>query len=136
MNKNLIILILSVLLISCSKYDSEPVIIENPSSNVFYYGADLSYVNEMEDCGAVYKDSNENFKDPYKIFAEAGTNLVRIRLWHNPIWTNYSNINDVKKSIQRAKSEGMNVLLDFHYSDSWAGPLQSRNTSSMVKSNK
>ena len=122
MNKNSIILILSVLLISCSKDDSEPVIIENPSSNVFYYGADLSYVNEMEDCGAVYKDSNENFKDPYKIFAEAGTNLVRIRLWHNPIWTNYSNINDVKKSIQRAKSEGMNVLLDFHYSDSWADP--------------
>ena len=122
MNKNLIILILSVLLISCSKDDSEPVIIENPSSNVFYYGADLSYVNEMEDCGAVYKDSNENFKDPYKIFAEAGTNLVRIRLWHNPTWTNYSNINDVKKSIQRAKSEGMNVLLDFHYSDSWADP--------------
>lgn len=122
MNKNLIILILSVLLISCSKDDSEPVIIENPRSNVFYYGADLSYVNEMEDCGAVYKDSNENFKDPYKIFAEAGTNLVRIRLWHNPTWTNYSNINDVKKSIQRAKSEGMNVLLDFHYSDSWADP--------------
>ena len=122
MNKNLIILILSVLLISCSKDDSEPVIIENPSSNVFYYGADLSYVNEMEDCGAVYKDSNENFKDPYKIFAEAGTNLVRIRLWHNPTWTNYSNINDVKKSIQRAKSEGMKVLLDFHYSDSWADP--------------
>ena len=122
MNKNLIILILSVLLISCPKDDSEAVIIENPSSNVFYYGADLSYVNEMEDCGAVYKDSNENFKDPYKIFAEAGTNLVRIRLWHNPTWTNYSNINDVKKSIQRAKSEGMNVLLDFHYSDSWADP--------------
>jgi arabinogalactan endo-1,4-beta-galactosidase len=122
MNKNLIILILLILLISSSKDDSEPVIIENPSSNVFYYGADLSYVNEMEDCGAVYKDSNENFKDPYKIFAEAGTNLVRIRLWHNPTWTNYSNINDVKKSIQRAKSEGMNVLLDFHYSDSWADP--------------
>ena len=122
MNKNLIILILSVLLISCSKDDSEPVIIENPRSNVFYYGADLSYVNEMEDCDAVYKDYNENFKDPYKIFAEAGTNLVRIRLWHNPTWTNYSNINDVKKSIQRAKSEGMNVLLDFHYSDSWADP--------------
>ena len=122
MNKNLIILVISILFISCSKDDSETVIIENTSSNVFYYGADLSYVNEMEDCGAVYKDSNENFKDLYKIFAEAGTNLVRIRLWHNPTWTNYSNINDVKKSIQRAKSEGMKVLLDFHYSDSWADP--------------
>jgi len=115
-------LIILILFFSCSKEDSKSVVIENPSSNVFYYGADLSYVNEMEDCGAVYKDSNENIKSPYKIFAEAGTNLVRIRLWHNSTWTNYSNLSDVKKSIQRAKSEGMNVLLDFHYSDSWADP--------------
>ncbi|MDB9847033.1 arabinogalactan endo-1,4-beta-galactosidase [Flavobacteriaceae bacterium] len=115
-------LIILILFFSCSKEDSKSVVIENPSSNVFYYGADLSYVNEMEDCGAVYKDSNENIKSPYKIFAEAGTNLVRIRLWHNPTWTNYSNLSDVKKSIQRAKSEGMKVLLDFHYSDTWADP--------------
>ena len=115
-------LIILILFFSCSKEDSKSVVIENPSSNIFYYGADLSYVNEMEDCGAVYKDSNENIKSPYKIFAEAGTNLVRIRLWHNPTWTNYSNLSDVKKSIQRAKSEGMKVLLDFHYSDTWADP--------------
>ena len=115
-------LIILILFFSCSKEHSESVVVESPSSNVFYYGADLSYVNEMEDCGAVYKDSNENIKSPYKIFAEAGTNLVRIRLWHNPTWTNYSNLNDVKKSIQRAKSEGMKVLLDFHYSDTWADP--------------
>ena len=76
----------------------------------------------MEDCGAIYKDLNNNQKDAYKIFAEAGTNLVRFRLWHNPTWTNYSNYNDVKKSIMRAKSENMKVLLDFHYSDSWADP--------------
>ena len=30
-------------------------------------------------------------KDPFKIFYEAGANLIRIRLWHNPKWTNYSN---------------------------------------------
>ena len=51
-------LIILILFFSCSKEDSKSVVIENPSSNVFYYGADLSYVNEMEDCGAVYKDSN------------------------------------------------------------------------------
>ena len=110
------------MLISCSKKDSESLVQKNPDSDVFYYGADLSYVNEMEECGAVYKDLNGNDKDPYKIFSEAGTNIVRIRLWHNPTWTNYSNLNDVKKSIQRAKSEGMKVLLDFHYSDTWADP--------------
>ncbi|MEH6535036.1 MAG: glycosyl hydrolase 53 family protein [Psychroserpens sp.] len=88
----------------------------------FYYGADLSYVNEMEDCGAAYKNSNGTTLDVYDIFKNAGTNLVRVRLWHNPDWTNYSNYNDVKKSIQRAKSKGMKVLLDFHYSDTWADP--------------
>ncbi len=121
MRKYLIIILISVLLISCNKKDSESEVQENKNTN-FYYGADLSYVNEMEDCNATYKDFNGNFKDPYKIFSEAGTNLVRIRLWHNPNWTNYSNIVDVKKSIQRAKNEGMNVLLDFHYSDTWADP--------------
>ena len=49
-----------------------------------FYGADLSYVNEMEDCGATYKDADGNTKDPYEIFSEEGTNLVRLRLWHNP----------------------------------------------------
>lgn len=91
-------------------------------SVAFYYGADLSYVNEMEDCGAIYKDENNSVKDPYSIFKEAGANLIRIRLWHNPTWTNYSNNEDVKKSIQRAKNLNMKVLLDFHYSDTWTDP--------------
>lgn len=98
---------------------------ENPSETntiQFYRGADLSYVNEMEDCGADYFDANDVEKDPFVIFKEAGTNLVRVRLWHNPTWTNYSNLADVKTTIQRAKELGMDVLLDFHYSDTWADP--------------
>lgn len=98
--------------------DDDPTPIEDS----FYYGADLSYVNEMEDCGATYKDANGATKDPFTIFQEAGTNLVRVRLWHNPTWTNYSNFQDVKETIQRAKAKGMDVLLDFHYSDTWADP--------------
>lgn len=111
---------------SCSESEStsetkikEEVLIESPS---FYYGADLSYVNEMLDCGAVYKDVTGTAKDPYKIFNEAGANLIRVRLWHNPKWTQYSNYSDVKNTISRAKAEGMFVLLDFHYSDIWADP--------------
>lgn len=119
-------LLLFVLIISCSPSDtSETIPVDNdPIDEVpsFYYGADLSYVNEMEDCGATYKDLNNIAKDPYKIFKEAGSNLVRVRLWHNPTWTNYSNYEDVKKTISRAKAEGMSVLLDFHYSDTWADP--------------
>ncbi len=105
-----------------NKSDDTTDIDENPIS--FYYGADLSYVNEMEDCGAIYKNSNGVQQDPYAIFKYEGANLVRLRLWHNPAWTNYSNFQDVKLSIQRAKDQGMRVLLDFHYSDTWADPSQ------------
>ena len=100
--------------------DNEP-----PAQAVdFFYGADLSYVNQMEDCGAIYKNRNGEIKDPFRIFKNAGTNLVRVRLWHNPTWTEYSTTEDVKKTIARAKSEGMQVLLDFHYSDTWADPAK------------
>lgn len=94
----------------------------------FYFGNDLSYVNEMEDCGVVYRENNVP-KDPYQIFADHGTNLVRLRLWHTPVWYDqlnegkrYSDLADVKRSIARAKAENMQVLLDFHLSDNWADP--------------
>ncbi|NQW37321.1 MAG: glycosyl hydrolase 53 family protein [Flavobacteriales bacterium] len=124
--QNLLLLLMLVLAFSCSKEGgSNPIIDSPPNQNQvvsFYYGADLSYTNEMEDCGATYKDANNATKDPFKIFKEAGTNLVRVRLWNHPDWTNYSNFEDVKKTISRAKAEGMSVLLDFHYSDTWADP--------------
>ncbi len=109
---------------SCSESNSNKNDTNDPNNTVthFYYGADLSYANEMEDCGALYKDAYGTLTDVYKIFSDNGANLVRVRLWHNPNWTNYSNLNDVKRTIQRAKSKGLKVLLDFHYSDTWADP--------------
>lgn len=88
----------------------------------FYYGIDLSYVNEMEDCGAIYKDENNQPKEVYEIFQNEGANLVRYRLWVDPTWTHYSTLSDVKKSIRRGKNAGFKVLLDLHYSDTWADP--------------
>lgn len=96
-----------------------------------YFGADLSYVNQILDHGGVYQVNGVQ-KDPYQIFADKGTNLVRLRLWHNPAWTKtvygaqgtqlYNDLKDVEESIQRAKAQKMQVLLDFHYSDEWADP--------------
>ncbi|MGI9530299.1 glycoside hydrolase family 53 protein [Lutimonas sp.] len=107
--------------------DKEPPMIEIPEKDpLFYYGADLSYVNEMLACGASYKNADNISKDPYTIFSEAGSNLVRVRLWHDPDWTEYSNLADVKKTILRAKEEGMQVLLDFHYSDTWTDPSKQK----------
>jgi len=84
-------------------------------------GVDLSYVNEMEACGAEYRSGGVR-KDPYELFAAAGANLVRLRLWNTPDWTRYSTEADVTRSIERAHAAGMKVLLDFHYSDDWADP--------------
>jgi len=97
----------------------------------FYFGADLSYVNQVLDKGGVYKNQGSVI-DPYELFKESGTNLVRVRLWHNPSWTKevyrnsgtqlYSDLYDVEKTLRIAKAKGMKVELDFHYSDTWADP--------------
>lgn len=97
-------------------------------AQTFYLGADMSYVNEMEDCGVTYYADNQA-KDPYSIFQDYGCNLVRLRLWHTPAWYDnlndgkrYSDLSDVKRAIARAKQHDMQVLLDFHLSDNWADP--------------
>lgn len=85
----------------------------------FVFGADLSFANEMNDCGAVYKDRGTP-ADVYAIMKAHGTNVVRLRLWNNPAWTAYGTLTDVEHSIARAKAQGLKVLLDFQYSDDWA----------------
>src|SRR6187399_1606682 len=81
-----------------------------------FAGVDLSYVNEVESCGAQYREGGVR-RDPYELFASQGANLVRLRLWNDPKWTNYSTEADVTRSIERARAAGLQVLLDFHYSD-------------------
>lgn len=110
-------LIIIFMLFGCKKTISQ---LRN-TSNPIVLGSDLSYVNEVEDAGAKYQH-NSTSVDPYGLFAEKGCNLVRIRLWHTPSINKYSGLEDVKKSIRRAKATNMKVLLDFHYSDIWADP--------------
>lgn len=94
----------------------------------FCMGIDLSYVNQVEDHGGVYKDSGR-IKDPFRIMKDHGANTVRIRLWHTPKWVAdlnngkmYYDLQGAKKTIRRAKENGMAVNLDIHYSDRWADP--------------
>ncbi|MDA3927801.1 MAG: glycosyl hydrolase 53 family protein [Prolixibacteraceae bacterium] len=102
------------------------------SQSDFIFGQDLSYVNMMEDCGAEFREDGD-IKDVYQIFADNGSNLIRVRLWHNPNWqeslsqpdgvkAQYSNFEDVKETIFRAKMAGMKVMLGFHFSDFWCDP--------------
>ena len=85
-----------------------------------YFGADLSFANQMADCGAVYRDADGQAKDVYTLFKDHGANLVRVRIWTDGNKSGYSNLADVEKTMQAARARGMQVLLDFHYADSWA----------------
>ena len=77
-------------------------------------GADLSYVNQILDHGGTYRDSGK-IKDPYRIFASHGANVVRLRLFHTPRWTGeiygegtrpiYNHFEDVKIAIERARAD-------------------------------
>ncbi len=101
----------------------------------FVMGADLSYVNQIIDHGGTYRDSGV-VENPYKIFSQYGTDVVRLRLWHNPQWSAelyegdnnsmYNDLEDVSRAIRKAKDHGMAVNLDFHYSDTWADPDQQK----------
>ena len=89
----------------------------------FYGGADVSYLNQMIDCGGQYRvDGNK--VDPFEALANKGMKLARVRLWHNPTWTDYSDLTDVIKTLERCKQVNVPTLLDFHYSDTWAHPGQ------------
>jgi arabinogalactan endo-1,4-beta-galactosidase len=114
----------------------DPIPEEKPNYHLFTpdefaMGVDLSYVNQVEDHGGIYKDSSK-LRDPFRIMKDHGANMVRLRLWHDPVWVKtvygtaltplYSGYADVEKAIKRAKALGLAVNLDFHYSDSWADP--------------
>ncbi|RNC83205.1 MAG: arabinogalactan endo-1,4-beta-galactosidase [Balneola sp.] len=115
--KTIYVLII-IIAIGCSEINEK----SSPSkSSKLYLGADLSYVNEMEDCGGSYR-ANGELVDPFEFFKSQGSNIVRVRLWHTPNWTGYSDYDDVVKTISRVKNAGMETLLDFHYSDTWADP--------------
>jgi arabinogalactan endo-1,4-beta-galactosidase len=133
-------LLLGVIAVGNQHCDRDTVVPAPPVStrtvytpDQFVMGVDLSYVNQLEDNGVQYRDSNR-VKDPFVILRDRGANAVRVRLWHNPVWyTNlndagrlYSDLPDVIQTIQRAKNSGMAVCLDLHYSDEWADPSKQK----------
>lgn len=98
------------------------------TSSGWIWGADLGMLAEVESKGGEFFQDDVQ-ADPVEILADAGTNLVRLRLWVDPYTTAGEpyggGTNDLASTIiaaQRAKAEGMNVLLDFHLSDWWADP--------------
>jgi len=99
----------------------------------FIRGVDIGSVIANENSGVRYFNWDGEEQDIFVTLAEAGVNMVRIRIWNDPWYVAADGTrhgfgggnNDVDQAIvigQRATAAGMGVQLNFHYSDFWADP--------------
>ena len=87
----------------------------------FAKGADVSWMTEMESAGyRFYADSGQQ-QDLLQILKDHGIDAVRLRVWVNPK-DGWNGVDDVVRKALRAKRMGLRIMVDFHYSDSWADP--------------
>ncbi|GAA4894968.1 glycosyl hydrolase 53 family protein [Streptomyces coeruleoprunus] len=84
-------------------------------------GVDVSSLKKSEDRGGVYRTSGGTAGDGLAILKSAGANYARLKVWVNPA-DGYNNKARVLQMAQRVKAQGMKLLVDFHYSDTWADP--------------
>ncbi|HFI9384920.1 TPA: arabinogalactan endo-beta-1,4-galactanase [Vibrio parahaemolyticus] len=91
-------------------------------SHAFIKGADISWITQMEDSGYEFYNDWGYRQDVLSILRDHGMNAVRLRVWVNPSDGYYSSLDDVIVKAQWAKDANMDVMIDFHYSDTWADP--------------
>ena len=106
---------------------------EEPSLRLV--GGDISLLPSYEQYNTPYKDKDGKKIDDLVSYAATtlGWNACRVRLFVNPCIINPDN-NKRQGEVQdleyvtalgkRIKEAGMFLLLDFHYSDTWADPLK------------
>ena len=91
----------------------------------FYKGADISWVTELESKGQKFYNANGQERECTALMKEYGMNAIRLRVWVDPSkHDNWCNKEDVLVKAKRAKALGMEVMIDFHYSDWWADPAK------------
>lgn len=86
----------------------------------YYRGVDASFIPEYRDLKTEFFDGSQR-KDALEIFAKNGINLLRLRVWVNPE-KGYCDLSHTLTMAKDAKTLGMDLLIDFHYSDWWADP--------------
>ena len=86
----------------------------------FLMGADISSLQQIENRGGVYREEGIR-RDLLDILKNHGFNSIRLRVWHTPP-AGYCGLDSTLIMAGRVKAEGMVLLLDLHYSDTWADP--------------
>ena len=123
--KNLQIIFLLILcsLHACKKADKGGAAIPPPPAipETFAKGADVSWLTQMEAAGIKFYNTAGTQTEGMALMKSLGMNTIRLRVWVNPspAWNNTA---DVVAKALRAKNLGMRIMIDFHYSDSWADP--------------
>jgi len=87
-------------------------------------GADVSFLGKCEQDGVIFKEGGQS-KDVLAILREHHYNWVRLRVFHDPSVGAWHLPNDLAYTLRlarRARAMGFHVLLDLHYSDTWADP--------------
>ncbi|MDQ2770010.1 MAG: arabinogalactan endo-1,4-beta-galactosidase, partial [Bacteroidota bacterium] len=89
----------------------------------FAQGADVSWLTEMEQAGYRFYDEAGTLQDLPTLLHNRGLNTIRLRVWVNPAggWNGKA---DVIAKARRAQLLGLRLLIDFHYSDTFADPGQ------------
>lgn len=110
----------------CAKQDNTPnTTPTTPSTSVidtsFAKGADISWVTEQEASGVKFYNQDGTQADILTVLKNKGINAIRLRVWVNPS-PSWNAAADVVAKAKRVKAAGMRLLIDFHYSDTWADP--------------
>ncbi|WP_045746770.1 glycosyl hydrolase 53 family protein [Actinoplanes rectilineatus] len=84
-------------------------------------GADVSTLPRSQELGQKFYDVRGKRDNPYDILKTAGADYMRLRIWNDPT-SGYSNKAAVLRQAREIKAKGLKLLVDFHYSDTWADP--------------
>lgn len=114
--------LLVFLLSGCSKAGTSQ---NPPTDNRLVKGADISWLPQMEASNYKFYNDQGIAEECFKILKDHGINAIRLRTFVNPSDDKFSGHCSKDETVAmavRAKNWGMKVMIDFHYSDSWADP--------------
>ena len=101
--------------------------IKNQKALAFAKGADISWLPQMEASGFKFYNKNGVAQDCFKILKDHGINSIRLRTWVDPSDSKTSGHCSKDETVAlalRAQKWGMRIMIDFHYSDTWADPAK------------
>jgi len=106
--------------------ENNPVVTVPVTENgSFSKGADVGWLSQMEATGYQFYDADGSKKDCLQLLKDRGINTIRLRVWVNPSNDKASGHCSPAETVTmaiRAQKLGMRIMIDFHYSDSWADP--------------